>query len=104
MSTDNNNAERGERLDDQNNREYSDNESWRFKDWPIIEEHPDGDKKKDRECIAHWQDIRGGLIADCRLSDNHATKKCTQRQRCTKSDIGNCRDANRHYEYRKREE
>jgi len=32
MSTDDDNAERGERLDDQNNREYSDKESRRFKD------------------------------------------------------------------------
>src|SRR4029453_11263363 len=104
MSTDDDNAEGGERLDDQNNREYSDNESRRFKDWTIIEEHPAGDKEKDRECIAARQEIRGGLIADCRLSDNHTAKECAQRQRGTESDVGNCRHADGHYEYRKREE
>jgi hypothetical protein len=104
MSTDDDNAKRGEWLDDQNNREYSDNESRRFKDWTVIEEHPDGDKKKDSECIAHRQDIRGGLIADFRLSDNHAAKKCAQRQRGAEGDIGNCRHTNGHYEHRKREE
>src|SRR4029453_12693499 len=104
MSTDDDNAERGEWLDDQNNREYSDNESPRFKACTGIEEHPDGDEKEDRECIAHRQDIRGSLIADFRLADNHATKECAQRQRGTKGGGGNCRDANRHYEHGKREE
>ena len=91
-------------FNDQNNREYSNNESRRFNDYTVIEEHPDGDEKEDCECIAHWQDIRGSLIADFRLSDNHAAKECAQRQRGTKGDVGNCRDANRHYEHGKREE
>jgi hypothetical protein len=104
MSTDDDNAERGEWLDDQNNREYSDNESGRFKDCTVIEEHPYGDEKQDRECIAHRQDISGGLITDFRLSDNHATKECAQRQRGTEGDVGNCRNANRHHQHGKREE
>ena len=104
MSTDDDNAERCEWLDDQNNREYPTTSPGDSRIGTVIEEHPDGDEKKDRECITHRQDIRGGLIADCRLSYNHATKKCAQRQRGTEGDVGNCRDANGHYEHRKREE
>src|SRR6266496_4848334 len=103
MPANDDNAERGEWLDNQNDRKYPDNESRRFKDCAVIEEHADGDEKEDRECIAHWQDIRGGLIADFRLSHNHATKAWAESQRGTKGDVGYCRDANRHNEPGKRE-